>query len=59
MDAAVNDQNPSKDEIAQLKRSKLLLIEKSARMIVDICFRYGFYPDLLFSKVLSPIIFTF
>lgn len=46
MDAALNDQNPSKDEIAQLRRSKLLLIEKSARMIVDIYSSYGFYPDL-------------
>jgi hypothetical protein len=44
--AAESDEDPSKEEIAQLRRSKLILIEKSARMIVDIYSRYGFYPDL-------------
>jgi hypothetical protein len=43
--AAGNDENPNKEEIAQLRKSKLILIEKSARMIVEIYSRYGFYPD--------------
>jgi hypothetical protein len=44
--AAEYDDHPSVEEIAQLRRSKLILIEKSARMIVDIYAKYGFYPDL-------------
>lgn len=44
--AAVNEENPSNGEIAQLRRSKLVLIEKSARMILGIYRKYGFYPDI-------------
>lgn len=43
---AMEDEHPSQEEIAQLKRSKLILIERSARIIVDIYSKYGFYPDL-------------
>jgi hypothetical protein len=43
---AMSDEQPSQEEIAQLKRSKLILIERSARKIVDIYSKYGFYPDL-------------
>ena len=43
---ALEDEHPSKEEIAQLRRSKLILIERSARRIVDIYAKYGFYPDL-------------
>ena len=43
---AMEDEHPSQEEIAQLKRSKLILIERSARRIVDIYSKYGFYPDL-------------
>ncbi len=44
--AAENDEYPDIKEIAQLRRSKLALIEKSARLVVDIYSKYGFYPDL-------------
>lgn len=43
---AMEDEHPSQEEIAQLKRSKIILIERSARIIVDIYSKYGFYPDL-------------
>lgn len=44
--AAESEEHPDIAEIAQLRRSKLGLIEKSARMIVDIYSTYGIYPDL-------------
>ncbi len=34
------------DEIAQLRKAKLALIEKAAREIIDVYARYGYYPDL-------------
>ncbi|MGN7205443.1 hypothetical protein ACTHQF_14300 [Pedobacter sp. SAFR-022] len=43
---AMEDEHPSQEEIAQLKRSKIILIERSARRIVEIYSKYGFYPDL-------------
>jgi hypothetical protein len=44
--AVENIDDPSKEDIAQLRKSRILHMEKSARMIVDIYSKYGFYPDL-------------
>ena len=43
--AALNDDYPSKNEIAQLRKSKLRLIQRSANKIVGIYSTYGIYPD--------------
>ena len=44
--AAEHEDEPDEHEIAQLKRAKLLLIEKAARMIVDLYAKYRYYPYL-------------
>mgnify|MGYP004533762109 CR=1 FL=1 len=44
--AALEDPAFDAHELAQLRRAKLILIEKAARQIVDVYAKYGFYPDL-------------
>jgi hypothetical protein len=44
--AVENIDDPSKKDIAQLREARIIHMEESARMIVEIYSKYGFYPDL-------------
>lgn len=43
--AAGSVDDPIREEIAQLRRSKLIHIEKSSRIIMKIYSKHGFYPE--------------
>ena len=44
--AAQDDPNHDEQELVQLRRAKLNLIERSARKVIDVYARHGFYADL-------------
>lgn len=44
--AAQDDPIHDEESLAQLRKAKLILIEQSARKVIDVYARYGFYPDL-------------
>jgi hypothetical protein len=44
--AAQDDPVYDPEELAQLRRAKLSLMERSARKLIDVYANYGFYPDL-------------
>jgi len=44
--AAQDDPIHDEEALAQLRKAKLILIEQSARKVIDVYARYGFYPDL-------------